>query len=103
MAVVEGILIEEVQRLNKEIKHYKEMLNALPRGSIFIRQMGSSSFAYRKRKENGKVLSEYLGNVKSDEVQKQIELSQEYKRIKNNIRIVEKELIKLQKALKAYD
>lgn len=103
MAVVEGVLFEEVERLNKNIKRYEDMLNDLPRGSIFIRQMGSSSFAYRKRKENGKVLSEYLGNIENDEVQKQIELSQEYKRIKNNIRIAKKELIKLQRALKAYD
>lgn len=103
MAVIEGVLFEEVERLDKNIKHYEKMLNDLPRGSIFIRKMGSSSFAYRKRKENGKVVSEYLGNVESNDVQKQIELSREYKRIKNNLRIANSELVKLRKALKAYD
>ncbi len=103
MAIIEGVLSEEIHRLEKNIVHYQEMLLSLPRGSIFIRKMGESSFAYRKRKENGKVISEYLGNINNEEVQKQIELSHEYKRISNNLKIAKQELLKIKKAYKAYD
>ena len=103
MAIIQGVLLEEMDRLEKNIKHYQEMLNSLPRGSIFIRKVGQSSFAYRKWKENGKVISEYLGNINNDRVKKEIELSRDYKRISNNIRIAKIELIKLRRAYKAYD
>ena len=103
MAIIEDVLYEEIERLERNISVYKEILTSLPRGTIFIRKMGGSSFAYRKRKENNKVISEYLGNINDESVQKQIELSKEYKRIKNNLRITKKELYKLRKAYKVYD
>lgn len=103
MSVLEGILQEEIDRLERNIKSYEEMLQKLPRGSIFVRKMGNSYFVYRKRKENGKVVSEYLGNSLDESVQKQIELSNEYKRIKNNYRVAKSELAKLRKAYKSYD
>ena len=65
--------------------------------------MGGSSFAYRKWKENGKVVSRYLGNVNDADVQKQIELSNEYKRVKGNIQVAKQELLKLRKAYKIYE
>ena len=103
MSILKGVLQEEIARLERNIKSYSEMLLSLPKGSIFIRKMGGSSFAYRKWKENGKVVSQYLGNVNDVEVQKQIELSGEYKRIKGNIQVAKQELLKLRKAYKIYE
>ena len=103
MAVLQGVLLEEINRLEKNINAYEDMLSNLPRGSIFIRQIGNSFFVYRKRKEKGKVISIYLGNLDDEKVKKEIELSQEYKRIKNNIRIARNELNKIRKAYKAYN
>lgn len=103
MAILEGVLKEEIGRLENNISHYEEMLSNLPRGSIFVIKVGNSSFAYRKRKENGKVISEYLGNINDKKAQEEIERSNDYKRIKNNIRIAKEELRKLRRAIKAYD
>lgn len=103
MSILQGVLLEEIQRLERNILKYEEMLKSLPRGSIYIRKIGNSSFMYRKRKENGKVISEYLGNANGSNIQKEIELSEEYKRIKANIRIAKEELKKLKKAYKAYE
>lgn len=103
MSILEGVLREEQTRLKNNISYYETMLLSLPRGTIFIKKTKNSSFVYRRRKVNGKVVSEYLGKLGSNNVKKQIELSIEYKRIKNNIRIVKKELVKLNKAIKAYD
>ena len=103
MAILEGVLLEEIKRLEKNITSYEQMLLSLPRGTIFIRKMGNSYFVYRKRKENERVLTEYLGNSKDEFAQKQIELSNDYKRIKKNIRTTKSELVKLRKAYKAYN
>ena len=103
MSILQGVLLEEIERLEKNISSYQNMLLSLPRGTIFVRKMGNSSYVYRKKKESGIVVSEYLGNIEDESVKKQIELSNEYKRIHNNLKVAEKELIKLRKAYKAYD
>jgi len=102
MSVIEGVLLEELERLENNIVYYKQQLSSLPRGSIVIRKVGNSSFAYRNKKVNGKVICEYLGNINNEDVQKQIELSDEYKRMSENLRIVNSELKKLKKACKAF-
>ncbi len=103
MSVLQNVLLEEIQRLEKNIKAYETMLSQLPRGTIFIKPIGNSSFVYRKRKEGKKVISEYLGNIRSNKVDKEIEASKEYKRIKNNLSIAKRELEKIRRAYKAYD
>ena len=102
MSILEGVLIEESKRVERNISNYQNMLNSLPRGSIFIRKMGNSSFAYRKYKENGRVISIYLGNVKEAKVRQEIELSNDYKRIRKNIAVAKNELAKLRKVINFY-
>jgi hypothetical protein len=58
------------------------MLSKLPKGTIFIRRMGNAYFVDRWRKEKGKVISEYFGRKEDASVAKQIDWSNEYKRIK---------------------
>ena len=99
MSVIQSVLEEEAERMQKKITFYESMLLNLPRGSIFIRKMGNQSFAYRKRKVKGKVVSQYLGNVNNEAVQNEIKLSEEYQRIKANIKYIKEELHKLKKAL----
>ena len=103
MTVLESVLIEEINRLEKNISVHESYLKQFPRGTIFIRQMGRSSFAYRKRKENGLVVTEYLGNVNNEEVKQQISLSVKYKKVKSDISFLKKELVKLKKAYRAYN
>lgn len=103
MSVLQGVLLEEIQRLEKNIESYEIMLSQLPRGTIFIKSIGSSAFAYRKRKEGKKVISEYLGNIESNKAYEEIEASKEYKRIKQNLSVAKKELVKIKRAYKAYD
>ena len=102
MNILLGVLKEESDRLERNISSYKQMLSSLPRGSIFIRKMGNSSFAYRKYKEKGRVFSEYLGNVMQENVKREIERSNDYKRIKNNLLVAKNELAKLRKVIHFY-
>ena len=99
MSIIQGVLLEEIERLQKNIAHYESMLLSLPRGTIFIK----NKYVYRKRKDNGVVISTYLGKIEQDSVKKEIEKSREFKRIKSNLITAKKELAKLRKAYKSYE
>jgi len=103
MSVFENVLLEEIKRQEFIVESYKKMLSNLPEGSIFIRKMGNSSFAYRKKRMYGKVVSEYLGPTKSNLVKEEIDKSKEYKRVTQNLSIAYRELDSLRKALYAYN
>lgn len=103
MSILEGVLREELERLESNLLAFKEKLAMLPRGTIYISKVYNSSFVYRKRKENGKVVSEYIGPLNEDKSQVAIEQARDYKRLKKMISDGNKELAKLRKAIKAYD
>ena len=103
MSIFEGVIREEIERLSKNILAYKEMLKKLPKGSLYIRKDYNSYFVYRRKRVGKKIVSEYLGPLESDKAQEEINKSNEYKRIKNNIKVAEKELNELKKAVKIYD
>lgn len=103
MSVFEGVIREEIERLSKNILAYKEMLKKLPKGSLYIRKDYNSYFVYRRKREGTKIISEYLGPLESDKAQEEIDKSNEYKRIKNNIKAAEAELKELKRAVKVYD
>ena len=103
MSVLEGVLREELARLSANISAYKEKLKNLPKGTIFIRKDYNSYFVYRKRREGSKILSEYIGPLESLRAQEEMDKSNEYRKIKKNIKIAQEELIELKKAVKVYD
>lgn len=103
MSVLEGVLKEELVRLESNLLSFKKKLTKLPRGTIYIAKIYNSSFVYRKRKENGKVISEYIGPLKSKKSQEAIEQAKDYKRLKRMISNGNKELTKLRKVVKVYE
>lgn len=103
MSVFQGVLIEEIGRSKRNVDNYQRLLNSLPRGTIFVRKIGNDFYVYRKRKEAGKVISQYLGKEGSVSANEGIKLSEEYKRIKNNLKIAKLELEKLERAYRVYD
>ena len=65
MSVFEGVIREEIERLESNIFSYKKMLEKLPKGSIFIRKNYHSYFVYRRHREKDKIISDYLGPLES--------------------------------------
>lgn len=103
MSVFEGVIREEIERLESNIFSYKKMLEKLPKGSIFIRKNYHSYFVYRRHREKDKIISDYLGPLESLNAQEEIDKSNEYRRIKKNIKIAYEELNELKRAAKVYD
>ena len=103
MSVLEGVLLEEKNRLESIVLEYKKMLDKLPNGAVYIRKMNNSSFVYRRRRQGGKIISEYLGSINEARAKEAIENYNERKRIKSNLRIAKSELIKIVKVVKTYE
>lgn len=103
MSVLKNVLIEEKERLEKNIYAYSEILSKLPKGSIVVRKIGKNAFVYRNFRAHDHVRSLYLGKKGSPKVEEEILLRKEYMRIKRNLQLANLEFKKISKALKVYE
>lgn len=103
MSILSNILIEEKERLEKNIHAYEEILSKLPKGSIVMRKIKNHFFVYRNVRLKDRVKSMYLGKIGSSVVEEQILLRNEYIRIKHNLQVANQEYKKLLKAIKLYE
>lgn len=102
MSILEGVLKEELERLQNNIRSYEALLATLPKGYLFEQQIGGKPYCYRKYREGQKIISEYVGPVGSEETKKAHENYAERKRIEANLRTMRKEEARLIKALRHY-
>lgn len=102
MSILEGILKEELERLQNNIRSYEAVLATLSKGYLFEQQIGGKPYCYRKYRRGEKIISEYVGSVGSEEAKKAHEDYLERKRIEANLRAMRKEETRLIKALRHY-
>lgn len=102
MSVLKGVLLEELNRVRKNINSYESLLSSLPKGCLIEQRIHGKAYCYRKRREGSLVLSEYIGASESAEAKKAHEDYLERKRIEKNLRALKKEEARLVKALRHY-
>ena len=102
MSVLEGVLKEELERIQRNIGSYEAILASLPKGYLFKQEIGGNFYCYRKHREGAKILSEYIGPSESEEANKARADYAERKRAEANLRALRKEEAKLIKALRHY-
>lgn len=102
MSVLEGVLKEELERIQRNIASYESLLASLPKGYLFEQRLKSKIYCYRKRREGDKIVSEYVGPIGSPEAKKAVEDYEQRKRIDKNLRMMRKEEERLVKALRHY-
>lgn len=102
MSVLEGVLKEELERIQRNIASYESLLVSLPKGYLFEQRLKSKIYCYRKRREGDKIVSEYVGPIGSPEAKKAVEDYEQRKRIDKNLRMMRKEEARLVKALRHY-
>ena len=82
MLVIEGVLREELQRLQDMDKAYEEKIASLPKGTLQQRRISGRPYAYLKfRDEAGKVVQKYVGAMESEQakmIQRQVEVRQKH-------------------------
>lgn len=103
MAIIGGVLQEELERVKSNIVSYEKLLSKCQKGTVVVQTISGGEYAYLKYRENGKVVSKYLGKPDSKKAQAAIASSKERKRLMANIRKAKKEQVKLLKAIKIYE
>jgi hypothetical protein len=61
MSVIRGILEEERGRLEELSVFYKEKIAEAPHGSISVKERGGKKYIYLARREDKKIIFEYVG------------------------------------------
>jgi len=102
MSVIEDVLKEEVKRLEENIHFFSNMLKSIPRGTVSIQKISNNYFVYRKKKVDGRVVSEYIGKKGSKESIKAFEDAEKYRKVKKDLRIAMSEYKKLRRVYKIY-
>jgi len=73
---------EEIERLIKMEKFYKDKISALPKGSIIFKKRRNKKYPYLVYRDGSKVVTDYLRLDKNDFKKLQLELSKRKKYLK---------------------
>jgi hypothetical protein len=99
MSVVQHILREEYDRLQKLINLYSEAIEKFPKGSISLKKRNNRVYAYLVYRDRNKVKFVYLGKENSEkvgEISRYIETRKEKEKL---LRQVKANLQEIKKAL----
>jgi hypothetical protein len=66
--IINGMLNEELSRLQALEKKYLDFISHCPKGSIAIKKRNNSSYAYLAYREKNRVFFKYLGRPDSNKV-----------------------------------
>lgn len=66
MSIIKGILEEELKRLEDLSVFYKDKIAECPRGSIAVKERGGKRYIYLARREDKKVIFDYVGKDVTD-------------------------------------
>jgi len=97
MSILDGIMREEYDRLNRVINRIEIEIEQLPKGYISEKRINQILYYYLQFRENGKVKSVYL---KSDEVESYRKLIARRNELIQNLKEMQVDRAKLERVLK---
>jgi hypothetical protein len=99
MSVIRGILEEECDRLEELSVFYKEKIAEAPRGSISVKERGGKKYIYLARREDKKIIFEYVGkdvpevrNALNERIRQRKEYQAKLLQVKENLKEVKSAL-----------
>ena len=99
MNPVRGMLVEELRNSERMLKKYKQVLGALPKGSLVLKKIKSRPFYYLAYRQGGRVKFDYKGKLTREQVAKSKAtqaLRAKYRRLISDLR---KQIIFIKRAL----
>ena len=103
MPIFLDIMREELERNIMKQNAFQKELESLPKGYLSVCVIGGQPYVYRKRREKNKIISEYIGIPGDKAVQEAEENRAKYIQIKESIKNLKAEEIKLLKAIKEFE
>jgi hypothetical protein len=99
MSIIKGILEEELNRLKELSVFYKKKISESPRGSISVKERNGKRYIYLARREDKKVVFDYIGKdvpevrkVLSEQMRQRKEYQAKLRQVKENLKEVERSL-----------
>ncbi|MBQ3840307.1 MAG: hypothetical protein II819_10320 [Fibrobacter sp.] len=99
MRVVNGILKEELDRLERLQAKYSAMLKALPKGSLRKKKIGQKIYFYLVSRKGDQVVTEYLCQGDSPEAKSFEEQDAKRRDIKSKFKSVKEDIAEIKKAI----
>lgn len=100
MAVIKGVLKEELENSLQMKKNYERELAKLPKGSLIKKKVKGHEYYYLVLRENGKVKFIYKGKVSQDEIKKYKETKEYRAKYRNLLSQVKKQIRFLRSSLR---
>ena len=101
-SVLKGVLEEELGRNLQKQRVFSNELAKYPKGSLVVAKVHGDQYLYRKYRDGNKIVSIYVGPVKSEDAKKAYEDRNKYIKLKQDIKDLEEEEKKLRKAVAIY-
>ena len=103
MPIFLDVMKEELERNLYKQKSFQRQIELLPKGYLSICKIGDKDYLYRKQRIGNKIVSQYVG-LPGDENSKKAEEDRKlYLSLKQSLKELKKEEIKLRKAIKDYE
>lgn len=101
-SVLKGVLEEELERNLQKQRVFSNELAKYSKGSLVIVEVHGDKYLYRKYRDGNKIVSIYIGPVKSKAAEKAYEDRNKYIKLKQDIKDLKLEEKKLRKTVEIY-
>jgi len=87
MLLLEEIVLQERQRIERMMRSYEEELTTLPKGTLVKKKIRNNIYFYLQYRDGKKMLSQYVGKAENRilEVQQQLERKKQVEAILNKL------------------
>ena len=100
MKILNGVLIEELDRLNKLKKNYEKQIAKLPKGSLIRKNIKGNIYYYLNYRQEKKKIFKYIGKLPGKELENLVDKIEERRKLEKLNKQVKKDIKKLEKMIK---
>ena len=100
MKILNGVLNEELDRLNKLKKSYEKQIAKLPKGSLIEKNIKGNIYYYLNYRQEKKKIFKYIGKLPGKELENLFAKIEERRKLEKLNKQVKKDIKKLKKMIK---
>lgn len=100
MKILNGVLNEELDRLNKLKKNYEKQIAKLPKGSLIRKNVKGNIYYYLNYRQEKKKIFKYIGKLPRKELGNLLDKIEERRKLEKLNKQVKKDIKKLEKMIK---
>jgi len=100
MKILNSVLNEELDRLNKLKKNYEKQIAKLPKGCLIKKNIKGNIYYYLNYRQEKKKIFEYIGKLAGKELKNLSDKIEERRKLEKLNKQVKKDIKKLEKMIK---